>query len=68
MVLAVKPEIELWLLCNVGPGGRLLDLGHPWGSDEWWDGDRWKLVHHGGTPGIIIRDPAMETLFRLTWC
>ena len=65
---AVKPEIELWLLANVGPGGRHLDLGHPVFSDEWWDGDRWKLVHHQGTPSIAICDPELEILFRLTWC
>lgn len=68
MVLAVNRDIELWLVSNVGPGGRLLDLGHAQGSDEWWDGDQWKLVHHAGTPCIVIRDPDLETLFRLTWC
>lgn len=61
-------DIELWLLANVGPGGRLLDLGHEHGSDAWWDGDQWKLVYHQGTPSIAIRDPDLEILFRLTWC
>lgn len=67
-MLTVNPEIELWLLCNVGPGGRMLDLGHEPGSEEWWDGDAWKLVYHAGTPCITIRDPDLLALFRLTWC
>lgn len=64
----IRPEILQWLRTSVGHGGYLVDKGYPFGSDEWWNGDLWKIAIANISWTIVFRNQEHEVLFELTWC